>query len=270
MVVYSRFADDDDTMLWLRFRARKRFRRQHLSIAQHRRWVAATGLCIGGGQGPCGRKRRELAHFSWEDHLLRLTEAEFKLRYRLNFDSFMDLLHILRADLVVSNEKQARFAKWGQLVMPEVKLAMALRFLAGGSPLDLKLIYHVSTSFVYDSIWLVVDAVNKKLKMEFPLNDTDKLATLEAEWRARARCPGWVGQIGALDGVHFPMKAPTSTDVPDPTRYHVARKDKYAILAMAICDAQRRFLWINMSQTPNTHDSTRFGRVIQKLTYQEG
>ena len=158
MVVYSRFADDDDTMLWLRFRARKRFRREHLSIAQHRRWVAATGLCIGGGQGPCGRKRRELAHFSWEDHLLRLTEAEFKLRYRLNFDSFMDLLHILRADLVVSNEKQARFAKWGQLVMPEVKLAMALRFLAGGSPLDLKLIYHVSTSFVYDSIWLVVDA----------------------------------------------------------------------------------------------------------------
>ena len=139
MVVYARFADDDDTMLWLRFRARKRFRRQHLSIAQHRRWVAATGLCIGGGQGPCGRKRRELAHFSWEDHLLRLTEAEFKLRYRLNFDSFMDLLHILRADLVVSNEKQARFAKWGQLVMPEVKLAMALRFLAGGSPLDLKL-----------------------------------------------------------------------------------------------------------------------------------
>ena len=36
----------------------------------------------------------------------------------------MDLLHILRADLVVSNEKQARFAKWGQLVMPEVKLAI--------------------------------------------------------------------------------------------------------------------------------------------------
>ena len=64
-----------------------------------------------------------------------------------------------------------------------------------------------------------------------------------------------MGQIGALDGVHFPMKAPTSTDVPDPTWYHVERKDKYAILAMAICDAQRRFLWINMSQTPNTHDS---------------
>ena len=135
-------------------------------------------------------------------------------------DSFMDLLHILRADLVVSNEKQARFAKWGQLVMPEVKLAIALRFLAGGSPLDLKLIYHVSTSFVYDSIWLVVDAVNKNLKMELPLDDTDKLATLEAEWRARARCPGWVGQIGALDGVHFPMKAPESTHLHRCARSH--------------------------------------------------
>ena len=153
MVVYSRFADDDDTMLWLRFRARKRFRRQHLSIAQHRRWVAATGLCIGGGQGPSGRKRRELAHFSWEEHLLRLTEAEFKLRYRLNFDSFMDLLHILRADLVVSNEKQARFAKWGQLVMPEVKLAIALRFLAGGSPLDLQAIQNWGSALGQVHFW---------------------------------------------------------------------------------------------------------------------
>ena len=105
----------------------------------------------------------------------------------------MDLLHILRADLVVSNEKQARFAKWGQLVMPEVKLAMALRFLAGGSPLDLKLIYHVSRSFVYDSIWLVVAPHPSDVDPE----------TFSFEAHAHFQ-PGFVWDLwlGTLRGVH--------------------------------------------------------------------
>ena len=136
-----------------------------------------------------------------------------------------------------------------------MKLCIALRYFAGASPLDLRLIYHVSKTYVYDCAWLVVDAVNKRLSMEFPLHDVAKLKKLEAEWRAKARCPGWVGQVGALDGVHFPIRAPSHKDVPDPQQYHVALKDKYALLAMAICDADRRFLWYDISQTANTHDS---------------
>jgi hypothetical protein len=257
-MVVSSTADDQDEEAFELFRQRrmrKRVRRQILAAAHHRRCVAAIAAAMDGSQGPSGKKHRPLQQFSWEEHVLRFTEDEFKLRYRLDFDSFMELVNILRADLSVTDEKQARYAKWGQVVRPEVKLAMALRFLAGGSPLDLKLIYYVSYSYVYDCVWLVVDAVNKHLPMEFPIDDVDKLRKLEAEWRSRAKCPDWVGQVSSLDGVHFPIRAPSASDVKDPTRYHVGRKDKYAVLAMALCDADRRFLWFNMSQTPNTHDS---------------
>ena len=122
-----------------------------------------------GGQGPQGKKRRPKHHFTWREHVLRLTEAEFKLRYRLDFDSFMQLVTSIRPAICVSNEKQAKYAKWGQLVAPETKVAIALRYLAGGSPLDLKLIYDVSRSYVYHCLWLVVDAINEHYKIEFPI-----------------------------------------------------------------------------------------------------
>ena len=191
----------------------------------------------------------------------------------------MALVDLLRDDLQVTDEAQARLAKWGQLVLPEVKVAMALRFLAGGSALDLKLIYRVSKSYVYDCVWLVVDAINNRLPVEFPIDDKTKLRKMEQEWcnlPAGRRCPGWRGQVGALDGVHFPMIAPTLKDVANPMQYFVARKDKYALLCVAICDAKRRITWYDISQASQTHDSTAFGitklgvRVQQESALPEG
>ena len=41
----------------------------------------------------------------------------------------------------------------------------------------------------------------------------------------------------------------------DAGRYHVSRKDEYALLCMAVCDAARRFTYYDISQVPTTHDS---------------
>ena len=87
---------------------------------------------------------------------------------------------------------------------PEVRLAIALRFLAGGQILDLRMCYHVVKSDCYRSVWCVVDGVNgcAALQAEFPMCDTDKL-------RARGRVPRQVrGQVLAVDGVHFENLTP--------------------------------------------------------------
>lgn len=79
---------------------------------------AAVGAAIefeeseqkGGRQGPQGRKRKE-APFSWEDHVARLNEQEFQLRYRLSKAAFYELLESLRNDLLQRNIKQAKNSK---------------------------------------------------------------------------------------------------------------------------------------------------------------
>ena len=50
----------------------------------------------------------------------------------------------------------------------------------------------------------------------------------------------------------------------------MARKDKYALLAMAICDASRRFTWYDISQTPNTHDSLAFSLTDLGIQIKDG
>ena len=220
-----------------------------------RRRAAAVATVMGkNGQGPQGKKLKGTP-FSWVDHVMRLSESQFKRRYRLSWPSFNKLLRLLDDDLKVVSPKQAMRGNNGCLVPNAVKLAIGLRYLAGGDPLDLFLIYHVSLGYVYKCVWAVVDAVNRRLQIKFPIDEPEKLAQLEAEFRAASVGGIWEGQVGALDGVHFATIAPTAKDVDDPMRYHVARKDEYALLCMAVCDAQRRFLDYDISQVPQTHDS---------------
>lgn len=51
------------------------------------------------------------------------------------------------------------------------------------------------------------------------------------------------------------MQGPTNDEVDDAQRYFVSRKDEYALLCMALCDADRRFTWYDISCAPTTHDS---------------
>ena len=77
-------------------------------LARRRAAALAVLLAVrGGGQGPRGKKSKDASPFIWADHVDRLTEAEFKLRYRLDADSFYTLLDMVRAPLAAANAQQA-------------------------------------------------------------------------------------------------------------------------------------------------------------------
>ena len=159
----------------------------------------------------------------------------------------------------------------GTPVCVQARLAMGLRFLAGGQIHDLVLIYGVCSGECYNSIWRFVDAVNESthddLQIKFPFEDEAKLIKLEAEFRSRSRKQVWRNCVGCVDGAHFPMMNP-GVSVEDCLRYHVSRKDCYAHLAMAVCDADRRFLAFDITHGPTTHDSLAFAatQVISALS----
>ena len=227
-----------------------------LAGAHRRRLIAAaahllTGECSGGGW------KQRFPEFSWQDHVENMYENEFKLRYRVSSDSFYKLLNILKPELEVTSHKHAWWTRSGKPIQLEARLAAALRYFAGGDPLDLMLIYGMSKAQVLLCVWRTVDAVNLCLdNIKFPIDDVAALQALEADFRAGTRGDFWRGQVGAIDGVHFKQRCPSSTDVPDPMRYYVARKQEFALLAIAICDYHRRFTWVDISHASQTHDAT--------------
>ena len=68
----------------------------------------------------------------------------------------------------------------------------------------------------------------------------------------------------AIDGVHFAITSPSELDVPNPMRYHVARKGEFALLCMAGCDAARRFLYFDIIRCAEPH----LPRVSLTLVFQ--
>ena len=77
----------------------------------------------------------------------------------------------------------------GAPIESKVRLAIFLRYAAGGLTQDLEDIYHVSRGECYRTVWRVVDAINGPggLEVDYPWEDSKKLAVLEAEFRARSR-----------------------------------------------------------------------------------
>ena len=74
---------------------------------QHQRLVLAAAVLLSQSEmGPTG-PNRQVRDFSWEDHVRYMTDAEFKLRYRVSWESFGELLRIVEPGLSVANELQA-------------------------------------------------------------------------------------------------------------------------------------------------------------------
>lgn len=97
-------------------------------------------------------------------------------------------------------------------------------------------------------VWLVVDAINNNVdNLNFLIDDVSQLRQLElkAAFRAKSTCGVWRGCVGCVDGVHFnKLQKPSVADgIEDADRYFVARKNEYAMLCIAICDVERRFLY---------------------------
>ena len=199
--------------------------------------------------GPQG-KNQELeseSAFSWKAHCGRLTSAEFKMRYRIDELSFDELLGKIRDEIDVKDESQAANSRSSVgKILPEARLALTLRYLAGASHLDLKLCYApISEASVYKSIWDCVDAINRAFPVEFPIDDEAKLREIARGFQDKSRKGCWERCVGAVDGVLFSQVNPGKA-VQNPQRYFVGRKQGYKLLCQAVCDVYRRVLFFDM------------------------
>lgn len=146
------------------------------------------------------------------------------------------------------------------LIAGEVKVALSVRMLAGGSYLDLVPLFDVSIASLCVVFGDFLDWVLQTL--EFPLvrwirdESWDVLNHLANQF---AEKPNGVffGPFAALDGLAIRIRSPTEKEVPDPGNYH-CRKGFFALNVQAMCDRLKRFLWCYPSNKGSTHDSTAF------------
>ena len=187
-----------------------------------------------------GKTTREASHFqqrlNWDrfsaDHARRGT---FKARLRMSKVSFDKLLQMVRLDLVI-NEAQAAFR--GGSVMPEMCLCCTLRWLAGGSHLDLCDIAGISKPSFYRVLWKTIISICncEALDIVFPrtrqeVNEAARGFTSRSHQEAINNC------ATVVDGFLFRIKTP-------PKRLLVMSGRSFQVIVSAMVSTFRLLLII--------------------------
>ena len=118
-------------------------------------------------RGPLVLRQRRLP-----DQIIKELGSYHSRYYQMDSSCFFFLVEMLIPQLkkMFYSKKRKRGSTPNGDIPESVRVSIAIRYFAGSDPLDIALTHGVSHSVVFESVWMVVDAVNqtKKLDIVFP------------------------------------------------------------------------------------------------------
>ena len=155
-------------------------------------------------------------------------------------ESFDKLLEYVRQDLIV-NETMANCR--GGPIIPEMCLYCTIRYLAGGSYLDICDVAGISKSSFYRVIWKTVTAINEshELAIKFPQTQKDILQAM-AGFASISRDCAINNCVGVIDGYLLRIKVPSKEEAGNVRSYFSGHYQCYGInILQAVADHKSRF-----------------------------
>ena len=190
--------------------------------------------------------------------------------FRMNQQTFWNLVQELKPKilLILASKRQPNTDKKkrgsppnGPISIP-VRVAAAIRYFAGGSPLDIALVFGINHVDVFKSVWVVVDAINNSvsLNINFPKSyEEQKKVAVGFKSKSAA---GFDCCVGAIDGMLVWINKPTKKECEamkiGPKKFYCGRKKKFALNLQGICDAEYRFLDVSIKHPGATSDYLSF------------
>jgi hypothetical protein len=111
------------------------------------------------------------------NEIQNLSESVFTRMFRLDRDSFYELAEVL--DSKLHRDAMKATCSSGSPITTVTRLAVTLRWLAGGSYIDLCFAWGVSVASFYGEngvLWPTIEALDDHLKLGFPLKDEYSLS----------------------------------------------------------------------------------------------
>jgi hypothetical protein len=137
------------------------------------------------------------------------------------------------------------------MISTSVRLACALRYYAGGSVYDIMSSYSISHTELFESVWYVVDAINKttSFDIKYPQHHEEQKKIAD-DFKAVSEVDFDVC-AGAIDGILIWTLKPTLEDAKavgvDQMKFMCGRKHKYGLNCQAVCDVRGRFLHMSIT-----------------------
>jgi hypothetical protein len=212
---------------------------------------------------PVRRRCRPRRRRSVSDIYKELGRIYFRRAYRMTYTSFRRLAALLRPYIITAcgSKGAPRYCPNGP-ISPDVRLACAIRWFAGGSTYDIMTTFGISHTDTINSYWYVVDAINQHPRFEIKYPDDQEKQRSIAAGFAEVSSAGFRCCAGAIDGILIWTHKPSETDCSNigcsPGKFMCSRKKKFGLNCQAVCDVRGRFLDISILYPGNTSDCLAF------------
>ena len=199
----------------------------------------------------------------------------FRRAFRMSFLTFKIFYHRLKGDLRKVMEDTDRTNCPNGRIPLTSRIGMAIRYLAGGCPYDISIVFGVSHSDVHKSVGFFIDAVNasENFKIKFP-TDHSKQREIAQRFKELSEAE-FDCCAGAVDGMLVWTHAPTLEDTIElgvgASKFYCPRKGKFGLNLQAICDDQYRFLDLSILYGGSSSDIVAFeASSIRSILEQPG
>jgi hypothetical protein len=199
---------------------------------------------------------------NWKEHVEQLLHEEsFDNQYRMSLEAFTTLVDLLRPMITPNIIKSLNSCP--DPTYPEMVVAVGIRWLAGGSYLDLKTSFGISRSSVFRLRDMFVDAIR------FP-DTPEEIEKVRGQFEAKSTNRVMRGCVGAMDGMFAKIKQPFRADSNgNPRSFHSGHYNDYGLNVQAICDARLRFLNFAVAAPGRTGDLVAYELITIRETIEK-
>lgn len=182
----------------------------------------------------------------------------------MSYFTFKRLATLLRPGIVLASGKKesSRNHLHNGPILPEVRLACALRWFAGGSIYDIMTTFGVSHTDAIDSCWYVVDAVNTHPSLKIVYPDDHEVQHAIAHGFSQVSAANFGCCAGAIDGILIWIHKPSLKDCIeagcDAGKFFCGRKHKFGLNCQAVGDARGKILDLSILYPGSTSDILAF------------
>jgi hypothetical protein len=210
------------------------------------------------------------ARLRWEAWSIQLDDRSFRKFYRMTrtaFDNLVDALHPALSQSAAdagswNSLSQSHCSSTAGLITSNLKVSMTLRWLAGGSYIDITHHHRVSETSFWRHRDAVLEAINSSvsptLGIAFPaLDDEEALRAIAQGFAAKSENWVFLDVVGAIDSMLVELAYVRKTDSQQPGKYFT-RNGTYALNLQAVCDADQQFRHFSLRCCGPTHDSIAY------------
>jgi DDE superfamily endonuclease len=208
----------------------------------------------------------------WGEHVRELFAEgprAFPKMYRMEYESFVKLCNIIRP--IMDDMHDVTRDATGRPITTEIALHCLIRWLAGSSYIDIRIIAGISVSSFYLIKHKCLLAIIRcpELQILFPTT-TQEIIQAAANFKTKSNNHVVDGCVGCLDGILLKIQTPNPNETGNVKAYFSGHYQQYGINVQAICDHHCRFTHVSIAAPGGTNDIAAYRKttlpdIIEKL-----